>query len=638
MTIFSASNLAKSFDDKFLFRNISFGMEEGERVGIIGRNGVGKTTLLRIIAGVEHADEGEVTFNRQARFEYLRQLPEFAEEAIALDAVMDARRELRRDLDKHAALCARLGGADNDDVTQALEEVTARIEAAHGWNLENDATTILHRLGVHDPRVSTATMSGGQRKRVALARVLLSDPDLLILDEPTNHLDADSVQYLQDRLQNSSRSLLMITHDRYFLDAVCNRIVEVDQQRLYSYPGSYEKYLEQKETLIQTQDSAAEHLRNKLRRELDWLAAGAKARRTKARGRIKWIEEMQAAPKRTEQKDIKIEIGKSFLGSRIVDAVNTSRSINGHTLFKKFDYIAAPGDRIGIIGPNGSGKSTLLRVLSGELETESGYVKLGQSVNIGFFRQEIHDLKPTQSMIGSLREIAEYIDTGEGRDRYLTARDLLERFQFPHKRHGSQIQTLSGGEKRRLMLLRVLMSNPNVLMLDEPTNDFDINTLSALEEWLEYFQGVLLIVSHDRAFLDRTVHHIYAFEEDGHIKKYPGNYSAYLEKKEAADKERSAAKSAAAPEPKDTRTQRRSKKVRLTYAEKIEFEKLENEIADLEDNKTELESALSAAADMDYKEMAAKSEELQQLNTLIEDKMMRWMELSEKAEGSDQDD
>ncbi len=629
MTIFSAHNLAKTYDNKLLFENISFGMEEGERVGIIGRNGVGKTTLMRIIGGMEYPDEGQVAFNKQMRFEYLHQLPTFDHGGPALDAVMDSRPDLRRLLDDHARLCDELGRHFSDEQQARLETISHQLDTQQGWQLEHEAQSILNRLGILDYKAEISTMSGGQRKRVALARVLLSNPDLLILDEPTNHLDADSVQYLQDRLQNSPRALLLITHDRYFLDAVCNRIVELDQSRIYNYPGNYERYLEQKEALLQSQEAAEEHTRSKLRRELAWLQSGAKARRTKAKARIKWIDEMQARPKNAGQKDIKIEVGKSFMGSRIIDSVNIAKSLDGKLLFRDFEYIAAPGDRIGIIGPNGTGKSTLLRVLAGEIEPDKGYVKHGATINIGFFRQEISDLAPTQTVVGALREIAEYIDTGVGRERYLSVRDMLERFLFPHRQHHSQIQTLSGGEKRRLGLLRVLMANPNVLLLDEPTNDFDIATLTALEEYLEFFHGSLIVVSHDRAFLDRSVHHIYAFEEQGRIRKYPGNYSAYLEKKEKAEQERRD-KAPAKAAKSDSRERSRPAKKKLSFKEQQEYNQMEDAIAALEEQKAQLEEQLSSGTE-DYLALAAKGKELTELEERIELAMLRWLELSEKA-------
>lgn len=611
-------------------------MEEGERVGIIGRNGAGKSTFLKIIAGLEVADEGTVAANRELRIEYLNQLPEFADHARVLDAVMDARPEVNELLREHARICKIMETSHDEEIQNRLENVSSRLEQTDGWNLETEAKIILQKLGVTRFDEDVKNLSGGLRKRVALARVLLIDPDLLILDEPTNHLDADSVQWLQDRLQHSSKALLIVTHDRYFLDAVSNKIVELDQNKMFYYPGNYEQYLIQKEAYLDTQEATADHQRNKLRQELFWLAKGAKARRTKQQSRIKWIDEMQNAEKHVEQKNIKIELGNSFLGSKVIDAVNISKTIGGKLLFKNFDYNAAPGDRIGIIGPNGTGKSTLLNTLAGRIQPDTGKVSLGATVKLGFFQQEIKHFDESQTVIGSLREIAEFIDTGVGKDRFLTAKDLLERFLFPAKQQHSRIETLSGGERRRLGLLHILMDNPNVLLLDEPTNDFDVATLSALEDYLRNFLGALIVVSHDRSFLDNTVEHIFAFEEGGIIKKYPGNYSAYLEKKEAKNaekaeekvlKEKSKEPVLKTEQPNNNQPQKPKK---LSFKEQQEFKNLENEIAELEKQKAEINEFLNSGG-TNYKELDEKSKLLKKVEERLDEAEMRWLELSEIA-------
>ncbi len=590
MTLFSASQLSKSYFEKTLFENISFGMQAGERVGIIGRNGAGKTSLLRIIAGIDVPDGGDIAFNREARFEYLSQLPAFEVDDLALTTVMNA-----YDV-KHGHL--------------------------EDWELETKARLTLGKLGIHEPLRSVHAMSGGQRKRVAIARALIADPDLLILDEPTNHLDAASVQWLQDTLQNSSRALLLVTHDRYFLDAVCNRIVEIDEHRLFSYEGSYEKYLERKESMIAVADATAAHQRNKLRTELAWLQKGAKARRTKQQSRIDWIERMQQDQRTesTEFRDIDIEIGGKFLGGKIIDAVNVSLE----KLVTDFTYRAAPLDRIGIIGPNGAGKTSLLTMLAGRRPPTAGHVSLGETVNLGFFEQEIRDLKDNETVLANVRDVAEYIDVGVGRERYISARELCDRFGFSPKQQHAFVHTLSGGERRRLGLLRILMSNPNVLFLDEPTNDFDLVTLGALEEYLGNFKGVLLIVSHDRAFLDATVTTIWAFEEGGRIKEYPGNYSAYLEKIESRPKKQQEERPAeqAAPAP--------SAKKKLSYKEQRELQSLEGQIPEVEKRIAEIEAQMSSGQGSyaDHTEWARQHTEL---TTKMDDLTLRWLELSEMA-------
>ncbi|MBE0644012.1 MAG: ABC-F family ATP-binding cassette domain-containing protein, partial [Bacteroidetes bacterium] len=424
--------------------------------------------------------------------------------------------------------------------------------------------------------------------------------------------------------------------DRYFLDAVVNRIVEMEQQQLIGFPGNYEEYLERKEAMIASQEAEADRNRSRLRQELAWLQRGARARRTKQKSRVDWIKEIQAAPRPVVIKDVQIEVGNSFLGSKVIEAVNISKSIGGQLLFEHFTHRSTAGERIGIIGPNGCGKSTLLNVLCGDMESDTGSVKIGSSVNIGYFKQENNDFDPSKSVIATLREVAEYIDTGVGRDRYLSASDMLKRFHFPHKKQGSLMGTLSGGERRRLALLMVLMKNPNVLFLDEPTNDFDIQTLNALEEYLTHFSGFLVVVSHDRMFLDRTVDYIYSFDGEGKIKQYPGNYSAYLERKETEEgnkgnegnegkKEKSSEAEAAAAE----RKSRNAKK--LTWKEEKEYSLLEGEIAELEEEKAALSATLNDAA-TDYSILAELGQRVHDIDARISEMSDRWLELAAKLE------
>ena len=632
MTIFACNNLTKAFDRDFLFENISFGLDQGERLGIIGKNGIGKTTLLRIIGMKEEPDGGEVVFNKNVRYEYLEQNTMFDSNEMVLDVVMQAKPEIYKLWEEHNTLIAQLNHSHDEAKSLRLQEVNHGLDLLNGWNIEIEAKKILSRLGADDIYKTVNNLTGGQKKRVALAKVLLSEPELLILDEPTNHLDADSVQWLQDRLMAAGNSLVFITHDRYFLDAVSTRIIEIDQKRIYTFSGNYQDYLEKKESIIEVHNSAAEHNRTKLRTELAWLQRGAKARRTKQKSRIDWICKMEETTRKIKEKKIKIELGTSFMGKRVIDANYLTKSINGQLLFKDFTYIAKPGDRIGIIGPNGCGKSTLLNTLAGFSEIDAGSLKIGESVKIGYYKQEISDLKDDKSVISSLREIAEYIDCGVGKDRYMTPRDLLQKFNFPIVQHSSLIGTLSGGERRRLALLRMLMANPNVIFLDEPTNDLDIPTLTALEEYLEDYYGVLLIVSHDRAFLDRTVEFIWSFEANGKVKEYPGNYSFYLEKKEeqeATKRRINAANNAQkAPEvdkPKNTNSKK------LSFKDQREFDALEIEIPELEAKKEELEALIISLPPEKYKEVEQVSNQIVELAEAIDEKTMRWLEISEKV-------
>lgn len=625
MNIFSCNKLTKAYNDKFLFEEISFGMQTGERVGLIGKNGAGKTTLLKMIAGKIEPDDGEVTFNNNMKFEFLEQLPKFEKNEIVLDAVMNAKPHLNKLLDEYDLLIS----SDSEKNADRINYLTGEIEKERGWNYKNEAKAMLTQIGLTRFEDEIETLSGGLRKRVALARALLSKPDLLILDEPTNHLDADSVQWLQDTIQKSGQALLFVTHDRYFLDALSTRIVEIDQKRIFNYPGNYELYLEQKDNFLQAQQSTVEHKVSRLKVELAWLQKGAKARRTKQQSRIDWIDELKKEAKKVKEKKIKIELGNTFLGSRIIEAHNITKSLGGKLLFKDFTYIAKPKERIGVIGPNGSGKSTLLKVFMDMLPPDDGRILIGGSVNFGYFQQEIRDLKDDQSVLSAVRDIAEYINVGVGRDRYLTCRDLLDKFLFPREQQKALIKTLSGGEKRRLALVRMLMDNPNVILLDEPTNDFDIQTLNAFEDYLDDFLGTLIVVSHDRAFLDRTVEFIYKFDGNGNIKQYPGNYSNYLEKRE---KEISEAKRNKPEKPKSSNKPKSKNKKKLSYKDQLLFDKLEIEIPELEQKNEELVELINSGEITDYKKLEELSKEQQQLSEEIDEKTMIWLELGDSVE------
>ncbi len=634
MVIVTCNGIEKSFNDKLLFKNVAFGLEKGDKLGIIGKNGAGKTTLMKIIAGLETADAGNVVFNNNVRFEYLDQMPDFTNDISILDYTLDSNKELSFLLERYHFIC----DFNVPNKEKELQSITHRIDELKGWNFENETKKILTQLGITDFSKNVKELSGGLRKRVALAKALLSNPELLILDEPTNHLDADSVQWLQDRLQVSSTSLIFVTHDRYFLDAVSTKILEIDKERIFLYPGNYHQYLELKEELVRSQEATKIHKLSRLKVELAWLQKGARARRSKQKSRIDWVQELEKSIKKNTEKKIKIELGNKFLGNRIIELHNAKKSLGGKLLFQKFDYIAKPKDRIGIIGPNGSGKSTLLSVLAGLKQIDSGRFELGNSAEIGYFRQEIEDLNLNKSVIGTLKEVAEYIDVGVGRERYLTTKDILNKFAFLPSQHSMLVANLSGGEKKRLALCRVLMSNPNVLLLDEPTNDFDLKTLSAFEEYLDDFLGVLIIISHDRYFLDRTVNFIWAFDGEGNIKEYPGNYSNYLEKKEKLKliKLKNKNKKENIEENKKNnrsynQNNNKSKK-RLSYMEQREFNELEVNIPLLEEKKKIIEKELNKIECTKYKEIEDKCIELKNVSDDIDKAIARWCELQEKIE------
>lgn len=625
MIIVSASNLSKSYNDVPLFQGISFGMEQGEKVGLIGKNGAGKSTLLKIIAGLENPDSGEAVLNGSIRVEYLEQTTLYDNDDTAIDYVLNGIPELYDVFrDYHDLVYS------NSKDTERLMELSHRIDELKGWSIESEAKKVLQKVGILDFNKSLHSASGGEKKRIAIARILIAKPDLLILDEPTNHLDADTVQWLQDELSGTNISIIFVTHDRYFLDALATRIVELDFGKLISYPGNYEKYLDQKQTLLANEKSTNEHLQNKLRQELEWLARGARARRTKQKSRIDWAGKLKDDVRFVEHKRIKIEVGNVFLGSKVIEAHNIGLKIGNKNLFKDFTYLAKQGDRIGIIGPNGSGKTSLLKVFAGLMEPDLGASKQGTTVKIGYFEQTHDSLDENKTVIGSLQEIAEYINVGVGKERKITCRELLDRFLFPRNRQASYVSTLSGGEKKRLALLRLLMGNPNVLLLDEPTNDFDIDTLNVLENYLDNFFGVLIIVSHDRAFLDRCIEFIWSFEGEGYIKEYPGNYTSYLEKKETQQKESRELKQTekkVSTQQKETTSGNPNK---LSFKEKRELELIEKDIETLESLKSELEQKLSNPNE-DYKLLEKLSNELHETINQLDTKTNRWMELSEKV-------
>ena len=639
MTILSVENLGKNFGIKPLFDGLTFGLEERDRVGRIGANGSGKTTLLRIIAGEEVADSGRVMLAGNPIVGYLPQNPPFNAEQTVLDAIFTASSETMRLLADYEHACAELAAAGPEDNSAAvLERMTAlasKLESAGAWELETNATVVLAKLGITDTSALMGTLSGGQRKRVALAHALIERPDLLILDEPTNHLDAETIEWLEGYLARYSGALLLVTHDRYFLDRVTNRIVELDRGTAQTYAGNYSYFLERKEEM-QVRAEVEMHKRDMLmRQELAWLRKGAKARTTKQKARIERAEELMAAPRERPKEDLDVAIGSRRLGSKVLELHGVSKAYDAVTLVKDFTYIVQPRERLGVIGPNGSGKTTLLEIASGRVQPDTGRVETGQTVVIGYYDQESRALNDELRVIDYIREVAENIRTADG--AVITAGQMLERFLFPPAMQYAKIATLSGGERRRLYLLRVLMAAPNVLLLDEPTNDLDIDTLMALEDYLDSFPGTVIVVSHDRYFLDRTADHLFRFEGDGHIREYPGNYSAFLEirareaaQAAAAQAESAARQTAARPRENQPTAAPASGPRKLTFKEKKELEQLEKEIERTEQEKAELEKKL-ADVGSDYvaaQELAAQHAAAE---SALHKAMERWAELAEHA-------
>jgi ATP-binding cassette subfamily F protein uup len=645
MNILSLENVSKTYGLKPLFESVTFGLDAGDRVGVIGANGAGKTTLLRVIAGEEIPDEGRVVVANEKIIAYLAQNPPCDDEQTVSEAVFAGNNETLRQklqtLREYETAChdlAAQGGAD-EKLLARVAELQHQLEHSGAWQLENEAKTILAELGITDLSAKMATLSGGQRKRVALAHTLVIKPDLLILDEPTNHLDAETVEWLEKYLGEFPGALLLVTHDRYFLDRVTNRIIEIERGRVQTFSGNYADYLEQKQQQEERQAIEAQKLKQMARRELEWLRRGPKARTTKARARVDRAEALieqarQTASAIAEKKELELQFESARLGNKILGLHHISKSYGDRGLIRDFSYQFKRGDRIGVIGPNGAGKTTLLEIIAGRVKPDAGTIESGATVVIGYYDQESRAPGDDQRLIDYIKEVAENIRTAEG--DVITASQMLDRFLFPPRMQYQPIATLSGGERRRLYLLRLLMSAPNLLLLDEVTNDLDIPTLVALEEYLESFPGCLVIVSHDRYFLDRTVDSIFRFEGDGVIREYPGNYSAFLETRARETVERAAAEARIKAEKAragirvESPAAPASAKRKLSYREQRELEELETRIAASEMRKAEIEAALSASA-TDHVLVQQLYEEMQMLSASLDRDLERWAELAELA-------
>ncbi len=626
MNILTVEKLHKSFGNKILFDEITFGINEGDKIGIIGVNGTGKSTLLKIIADVEKGDSGQVVTMNGLRIAYLPQTPVFYHKGTVLQQVFESNdKKMNLVRDYETAIANNITNPSDVYWQKQITILSEQMDKENAWSLESEAKTILTKLGITQFQQQASQLSGGQRKRVALARALISPVDLLILDEPTNHIDNDTVEWLEKHLSHYTKALIMVTHDRYFLDRVANRTIELEQGKLYPYEGNYSKYLElkaQREELIQ----AAERKRqNFLRTELEWVRRGAQARSTKQKARLQRFEEI-ASQKAPEQKDdIEISAGSTRLGKKTIIVEHISKTYQNITYINDFSYILLRHDRIGIVGKNGCGKSTLIKMMTGTLQPDSGNVDVGETVKIGVFSQENEEMDPSQKVIDYIKDIAEYVSTADGK---ITASQMLEKFLFPLDMQRSPISTLSGGEKRRLYLLKVLMEAPNILFLDEPTNDLDIQTLTILENYLDTFAGAVITVSHDRYFLDKIVSRIFAFEKDGFIKQYEGGYSDY--KQQSEQEEITTNTTITTPKkqsiPKNTQ---RTKK--MTYMEQKEYETIADTISNLEQELQQLQKQQETVAS-DYVKLQEIVLQKQNLEIELENAMQRWVYLSELAE------
>jgi len=629
MNILSMESVSKSYGIKPLFQDITFGIQEGEKIGLIGVNGTGKSTFLKVVAGIIPPDQGRIAVGNHVKIQYLPQEPVFEQEQSVLDYVFAGEAKVMKLIHQYERILLDLEKNPQDENTQKrLNQIMPQMDAEEAWELETQAKTILTKLGITQFDRLVTELSGGQKKRVAMARALIHPAELLILDEPTNHIDHATVEWLEEYLKKYKGALLLITHDRYFLDRVVGQIIELDQAELHTYQGNYSQFLDQKAARIEQMIASEDKRKNILRREMAWLRRGAKARTTKQKARIERIEKMQNNGMQFSNEKLDFApLEGSRLGKKVLQLEGVTKSNNGRVLIRDFSYIVLPHDRVGIIGENGCGKSTLLNMLAAQIQPDEGQIERGETVRLSYYDQESMELDPEMKVIDYIKEGAEVIYGADG--SVLTASQMLERFLFPPNVQWTTISRLSGGEKRRLYLLRKLMEAPNVLLLDEPTNDLDIQTLTILEEYLEQFQGAVIIVSHDRYFLDQTVDHLFYFAGDGQIIHFNGTYSEYLEKQKADvskyKEEKREEKAVAEVKP--------NKPKKLSFKEQKEYEQIEEKIASLEQRCAELLQAIEEAGG-DYQKIQHLTEEHEAVNRELEQTVERWAELSEIAEGS----
>ncbi len=620
MSTLTVENLNKTYGDKTLFDDLSFTISEKDRIGLIGVNGTGKSTLLKILARLESMDSGKITHANQFQIEYLPQQPELDPKLTVLDqiyygdsAIMNAMREYEQ------ALAELESNPQAENLQIRLFQKQQKMDELDAWEANTVAKTVLTRLGITDFSKSIALLSGGQKKRVAIAKALIQQADLLILDEPTNHLDNETIEWLEGFLTQYKGALLIVTHDRYFLNRVTNHIFELDGGKLYTYEGNYEIFLEKKAEREVIAEQNEEKRQNILRRELAWLRRGAKARTTKQKARIQRVEELQNTKGPVAKQNIEFSIGSQRLGDKVLEVEAISKAFADVKLINQFSYLVVPGERLGIIGSNGSGKSTLLNILAGRMSIDSGKIERGETVKIGYYTQGDEEMNGDLRVIEFIKEVAEVVHTKSGQT--ITAEQMLERFLFSRAMQWTYIRRLSGGERRRLYLLKILMTEPNVLFLDEPTNDLDIQTLSILEDYLEQFPGVVITVSHDRYFLDRVVDHLLVFQQ-GEISRFQGSYSEYIESEKEKHETKVMTTSVAKQE-----QPRKEKKKKLTYKEQQEWNQIEDRISDLEEQKEELEAEIIAAGS-DIEKINQLFAKQQQIAADLETAMERWEQLS----------
>ena len=617
-----AESISKRYGEQMLFEGISFTIFKDQKVALIAKNGAGKTTLMDIIAGIDTPDEGQVTVTNDIKIGYLKQDPELNDN---LTVLQEALRSENPALD----VIAQFEAAVNHNDQKAIESLTIKMEELGAWDFDVRVKQVLSQLKITDFDQPIRELSGGQRKRLALANVLVNEPDLLLLDEPTNHLDLDMIEWLEAYLEKTNCTLFMVTHDRYFLDRVCNEIIEIDQNQTYDYRGNYSYYLQKRQERIEQEQASTEKARNLLRTEQEWMRRMPKARSHKAKYRIDQFYELKdKASQRRQEDNLELNIASSRLGKKILELEHISKGYGDLKLITDFSYKFSRFEKVGIVGKNGTGKSTFLNVITKAITPDSGTIDWGQTIQIGYYRQEGINFKPDEKVIDIVKNIAEVIVFEDG--QRMTASQLLTRFLFPPEVQYNFVEKLSGGEQRRLYLCTILMQNPNFLILDEPTNDLDIMTLNVLEDYLAAFGGCVVIVSHDRYFMDKIVDHLFVFDGNGTIRDFPGNYTIYrnqVEEEEEQKKKQQQAINQAKPAPEKPK---KKSPLKMSFNEKREFEQLEQDIAQLEEEKSQLEEALNSG-ELTPDELTEKSKRFGVLTDELDEKEMRWLELSEKA-------
>jgi len=632
MNYLSVENLSKAFGERKLFSNISFGISQGQKIALVGINGAGKSTLMKIIMGLEIPDTGQVGTNQQVKVAYVHQNPVFEGTMSIYQTIFDQSNSevLKVIEDYHKAMLEAERGIDNSDKMSVLFE---KMDAFQAWDFEYQVKEVLGKLGLHDTEIPVGTLSGGQRKRVALAKAILEKPDLLLLDEPTNHLDLETIEWLEDYLAKSNLALFMVTHDRYFLEKVTNEILELDQGKIHRYQGNYGYFLDKKEERMDNEDIELEKAKSLYKKELDWIRRQPKARITKAKYRVDAFEDTkEKASQKREERDIQLTVTTQRLGNKIIEIEKMQKAFGEVPIVNNFSYTFKKKDRIGIIGPNGAGKTTFLNMITGQMAPDQGTVSIGQTTAFGYYKQEESSFDEEKRLLDIVKEVAEVVTIAGGAT--ITVSQFLTQFGFPPKQQHTPVAKLSGGERRRLQLLMVLIKNPNFLILDEPTNDLDLMTLNTLEEFLDTFPGCLIIVSHDRYFMDRLVEHLFVFEGEGEIADFPGNYSEFreIEKSQEPRAKNQEVKTQVVSsknlEEKSTEQVSSPKKSKASFKQKTEFKDVNVSMAKLEKEKAELTEKISGG-NSDHEELMKISARMQAIDSDLEELELTWLELSE---------